>query len=111
MIKVMPIPGTKFYEVLEDYNDYDTFIEKGFRFDGATIPPWAWRKTYTPYHPDVLESAAVHDKRCANSKNKKERRHDDWLFRKMLIEVGKVPKKTAQLMYVGVTVATTFTRI
>ena len=36
-------------------------VPRGFVFDGASIPSFGWKATYTPFHPDVMAPALVHD--------------------------------------------------
>ena len=62
---VKPAPRTDLYETTRDYDvtvdGERVVVPKGLRFDGASIPEAAWQLTYTPFHPDVMAAAVVHD--------------------------------------------------
>lgn len=59
------VPEKDLIEITEDYvfhyksNNY--WIPKGFRFDGASIPRAFWSIIGSPFHPDYIEAALVHD--------------------------------------------------
>jgi hypothetical protein len=48
--------------VLEDYQpDQTIIVPRYFIFDGASIPRIAWSLIYSPFHPDVVAAALIHD--------------------------------------------------
>lgn len=60
-----PVPSKDFYEVVRDFElvgfNQEVVVPKFFQYDGASIPPIGWQATYTPFHPDVMAAALVHD--------------------------------------------------
>jgi len=60
-----PVPQENKYILVQDYlvefDDISFSIPKGFIFDGASIPVYARAISYSPFHPDVMASAIVHD--------------------------------------------------
>lgn len=60
-----PIPTENRYELIRDYDlvidDIEVVIPKSFRYDGASIPAAAWQLTYSPFNPDVMLPALIHD--------------------------------------------------
>jgi hypothetical protein len=62
-----PIPHKKKrqYKLLETYslvwNGQLIIIPAGFIFDGASIPAAAWPITYSPFLPQVIIAALIHD--------------------------------------------------
>lgn len=60
-----PIPAENRYELLRDYelviDGIEIVVPKSFRYDGASIPPAAWQLTYSPFNPDVMLPALIHD--------------------------------------------------
>jgi hypothetical protein len=67
MPEVAPLPHKKKrqYILLKNYylvwNGQLIFIPAGFIFDGASIPAAAWPITYSPFLPQVLLAALLHD--------------------------------------------------
>ena len=53
------------YETTEDYlyiyKKNFIIIPEGFQFDGASIPSIFWRMMGTPFTPNYIEAAAIHD--------------------------------------------------
>lgn len=60
-----PVPGKDQYMLLDDYpavyGNIHILVPQYFTFDGASIPWFGWLSTYTPFHPDVMAAAIVHD--------------------------------------------------
>ena len=60
-----PAPSFEHYEVVRDFEPdglaHEIVVPKDFHYDGASIPAAAWQLTYTPFHPDVMAAALVHD--------------------------------------------------
>lgn len=60
-----PVPRLNQYQLKRDYEitveGFDIVIPRGFEYDGASIPSAAWQVTYSPFHPDVMLPALVHD--------------------------------------------------
>ncbi len=65
---LVPVPERELYRLDNNwyYNvgEYRFIIEKGFEYDGASIPAWAWRATYSPFNPIVMTAALMHDHLC-----------------------------------------------
>lgn len=63
--KLQPSALTNKYELTWDFeiqvDGVDIVVPKYFRYDGATIPAVAWQITFTPFHPDIMMPALVHD--------------------------------------------------
>lgn len=63
------VPENNKYQLAKDYNivitietqSYSIWIPKGFEYDGATIPALFWQTMYSPFAPDVMRAALVHD--------------------------------------------------
>lgn len=53
------------YELTRDYAlDFEglrVVVPRFFMYDGASIPAPAWQLTYTPFNPDVMLPALIHD--------------------------------------------------
>ena len=60
-----PNPGQNQYCLLDDYEyrygNIRIVVPAYFIYDGASIPAMAWRFIYTPFHPDVMAPALIHD--------------------------------------------------
>lgn len=60
-----PLPLDNLYELMEDYEinilSHKIVVPKSFKYDGASIPAAAWQMTYSPFDPDVMLPALVHD--------------------------------------------------
>lgn len=60
-----PSPADEMYVLLKDYaasvDGVDYCVPGDFRYDGASIPEPAWTAIYSPFHPDVMAGALVHD--------------------------------------------------
>lgn len=53
-------------ELTQEYHYTDNrgnlhVIPKGFKSDGASIPQWLWTVAGTPFAPNVIRAAVVHD--------------------------------------------------
>lgn len=63
--KLIPNPQNNHYLLYEDLlvtvQSQQLWIPSGFHYDGASIPAVAWPFTYTPFAPDVMRAALVHD--------------------------------------------------
>jgi hypothetical protein len=71
-------------------------IEKGFIYDGASIPRIFWRLVGGKFMPKFQRGAAIHDE--LYNKNLFSRKKCDKIFRKILIEDG-CSKALANTMY------------
>ena len=95
-----PVPTKNKYILVEDYHvqfdDTEFKIEKGFVFDGASIPVYARAITYSPFHPDVMSAAIVHD--YMYRYKPVDRKTADRVFYERLTENGADPLKS-DLMY------------
>ncbi|WP_394209229.1 DUF1353 domain-containing protein [Enterovibrio calviensis] len=81
--KLQPSALVNKYELTWDFeieaDGVDIVVPKYFRYDGATIPAIAWQITFTPFHPDVMMPALVHDWLFYNHQVDREQA-DDILF-------------------------------
>ncbi|MDD1795441.1 DUF1353 domain-containing protein [Enterovibrio sp. ZSDZ42] len=63
--RLKPSALTNKYELTKDFgitvNGVNILVPQYFRYDGATIPSAAWQITFTPFHPDIMMPALVHD--------------------------------------------------
>lgn len=70
----------------------------GLRFDGASIPVWAWPLIGSPFTGRYREAAVIHDTLCFAKDRPAKEAH--WVFREMLRALG-VGRFRARLMYVA----------
>lgn len=53
------------YQLRVDYlyegGGHEVWIPRGFIYDGASIPAFAWNKISTPFNPRIMRAAVVHD--------------------------------------------------
>jgi hypothetical protein len=57
-----PVPGTDLLELCKPHQwGAGLYIPAGFRYNGANIPFFAWKLTYTPHHPKILRGSLIHD--------------------------------------------------
>lgn len=78
---------------------YRVRINKGFNWDGATIPRFLWRIVGSQYNPEFLPASMIHDFFCTN-KNfiiKDGVKISSLIFRDILV-LYKVPKWKANIM-------------
>jgi hypothetical protein len=101
-LELTPIEGDMSM-VTEPYQRAGICVPAGFLTDGASIPSFAWRLTYPPRHPRVIEAAVVHDYLYATHVNKTTRKQADIVFYAILLAEG-VPRWKARLMHWGVRV-------
>lgn len=105
--KLRPRPGEDSYELIEEYvykctidNDLiEITVPAGFIYDGASVPAIGWIATYTPFHPDVMLPALVHD--YIYTEHPVDRFTADSIFWQMLIDNG-VKRLTADVMHTAV---------
>lgn len=79
-------------------------VPAGFEFDGATIPKAAWLVIGSPFQPDFMVAACVHDWYCLQSAVRRcyqSRVIGDAVFFKLLADAG-VPRWKRTLMYAAV---------
>jgi hypothetical protein len=99
------------YELITDYNliieidnqTYDIWIPEGFIYNGANIPPFFWPMFYSPFAPDVMRAALVHDWLYSTHRVQKEpitRKIADSVF-KELISVDGASIIKPRLMHWG----------
>ncbi|URC15160.1 phospholipase [Paraglaciecola Antarctic GD virus 1] len=84
------------FKISDDY----FAIPKGFTSDGATIPKMFWKIIGSPFSPDFIEAAFVHDYLIYISYDGKLR---DQKFYEVLLknDVGRI---RARVMWYGVTI-------
>ena len=101
--RLKPVPRKELYLLLEDYfiisRQHEILVPALFRYDGASIPPFAWHATYTPFHPHVMAPALVHDWLYVNHQIRRE--EADLVFMDLLVRNG-VNEKMAWVMYQAV---------
>ena len=95
-----PVPEENKYVLLDDYEakygDIKIVVPGYFTFDGASIPFFGWISTYTPFHPDVMAAAIIHDWLYKN--HQVDRKTTDRIFYDRLILNG-ANKIKSKLMY------------
>ncbi len=96
------------YELVEDLvisvDGTQYAVPKGFRYDGASIPGVFWLLTYSPFSPDVMRAAAVHDWMYYShpfGETHAARAKVDKVFYRILI-MEKVSRLKAGIMYLAV---------
>ena len=73
-------------------------LKRGFEWDGASIPNWAWLIVGTPFEPRFMAASALHDDMYRQGLD---RADADLYFYWILLESG-VDQKTAEKMYYAV---------
>ena len=93
--QIIPVPGSrhKLWEFTADFAYVDAagcwhVIEKGFRFDGASIPAAFWLLVGHPFDPDYVCAAAIHDLKWGSARNWADRTRANHLFREILERQG-----------------------
>lgn len=87
--KLEPIPGTRYYRLIEPFG-YVTRrgrgieIPAGFVTNGASIPRFFWRLVGDPFAPDYVCAAVVHDWLWGNAHSWGERRAANGVFAEIL---------------------------
>ena len=99
LIKVEPIPKRGTYRLAESVIIEGRLIEKGFEYNGASIPAFAWPIIGSPFDPCFMAPALYHDHGYA--KGDKPRKVLDKTFKKLLIH-NCVDKERAETMYSAV---------
>lgn len=103
ILVVCPVPKYNLYRIHEPHfyvvAGLQGMIDRGFLFDGASVPRLFWSMLTTPYNPEVLRAAARHDHlyRTHLVSKKMADRH----FRSVLREDG-VDEESAMSMYTAV---------
>lgn len=101
--RLRPVPRKDRYLLLDDFRIQTRWglvvVPKLFRYDGASIPRIGWQLTYTPFHPDVMLAALVHDWLYLSHQFSKETA--DLIFKDLLLESG-VSETKAWIMYQAV---------
>jgi len=104
--KLRPVPAKGMFRLVDDYTirskGFEVCVPALFRFDGASIPPFGWRATYTPFHPRVLAPACVHDWLYCNHQTTRE--DADSIFYDLLLRNG-ADKEKARIMWKAVSAA------
>lgn len=101
-----PVPQKNTYWLLDDYSvkygDITITVPACFSFDGASVPWFGQVSTYTPFHPDCMAPALIHDWLYLNHQTV--RTVADQIFYDLLISNGANPTKS-KLMYQAVKLA------
>lgn len=91
------------YELLQDYKvEYqgkEIIIPKFFQYDGASIPLVAWQIIGSPYNPQFMKAAVVHD--WLFYIHLFDRRNTNLFFYELLLNAG-VGKFKARIMHKSV---------
>jgi len=103
---VKPVNGGK-YKVASDFSidvlEENICVPRGFVFDGASIPSFAWQIIASPYDPAVMAPAAVHD--YLYDCHKTTRKKADEILRLLLVDGGEVSATKAYIIYWAVRMA------
>lgn len=98
--RLMPDPKLNEYVLLKDYSinilDNEICVPAEFSYNGGSIPKIAWQITYSPFDPNIMLAALVHDFLYANHQTTRE--VADEIFKLLLIDSG-VSKAKAFLMH------------
>jgi len=70
------------------YNGKEYTIPKGYSWDGASIPRWAWMTTGTPFDPEHIGPSLIHDYMCENPHITGSQAKADAFYRKNLARNG-----------------------
>jgi len=98
---VQPIsPGG--YMLMGDFPHRYGSVPAGLDIDGASVPPFGWILTYTPWHPIVLGPSIPHD--WLYLTHAVTRAEADLQFYEMLLENG-ADEDRAEAMYSAVKIA------
>jgi len=104
-----PIPNRDMYMLYSDYSinvdGHSILVPQYFEFDGASIPRIGWQITYTPFDPDVMMPALIHDWLYYN--HQVGRKEADEIFYKLLIKNGASNSKS-NIMYQAVRIGGSF---
>lgn len=96
--------GGTIYVNIEDVDQVTHCISvpTGYRFDGASIPRLLWSLIGSPFEPDLMVAACVHDWYCEHTANSYQSRViGDAVFFYLLAKAG-VPRWRRVVMYLGV---------
>lgn len=103
LIVVCPVPKYNLYRVYKPHfyvvAGLQAMIDSGFLFDGASIPRLFWSMLTTPFNPEVLRAAGIHDHLYRTHLVSK--KVADRKFRSVLLEDG-VDEESAMSMYTAV---------
>lgn len=104
-IVLEPMPGHEMYRLDADYH-FAAFgelwtIERGFTYDGASVPKGAWYSTHSPFDPRVMRAALEHDFFCVTRPAKPNSEQAAERFLQVLGEDGVTPWRR-RLMYKAV---------
>ncbi|AUR84136.1 hypothetical protein NVP1049O_27 [Vibrio phage 1.049.O._10N.286.54.B5] len=104
--QLVPMPFSSRYSLSRDMElkysldgrEDSVIVPAGYLTDGASIPAIAWQIIGTPYSPQFITAAIVHDYMCDN---KWDVEVMSTIF-KMLLMLSDVPSKKASAMYAAV---------
>jgi hypothetical protein len=104
-LNVTPLPHLGKYRLNSAVILDGILVEKGFEWDGASIPRILWVTVGSPFQPEFMAASMIHDKLYelgpASGFTKKQA---DELFKKILIAEG-VSETKAHIMYMAVRAA------
>lgn len=100
-ITLQPMPGSRRYVIIGDTEVDGYMIPNGYQTDGASIPRPFWFLVGSPFTPEVIRAAMVHDYLYAHHVVPR-LTADDVLHRVMLAD--GLPRWRALLIHVAVRV-------
>ena len=83
-----------------DKNNTEYKANKGFIFDGASIPKSFWRLITHPLNHNIIRSACIHDLLYKTGDYSKE--HSDNIFKEMMGQEDRLSKWKQYLVYQAV---------
>jgi len=100
------VPNQEKYEITRDFemevNGTSIVVPRFFRYDGASIPAIAWQIIHTPFNPQVMGPAVIHDWLYYNHQT--ERKLADDILADLLSENG-IASGTKYAMWAAVRTA------
>ncbi len=90
--------GKPLIVLLEDWGWRDVEVEAGMHSDGASIPWFGWYIVGSPFQPDVIRAAMLHDLLYIRGGTSEDRKFADNLFYDRLVHDG-VSRWRARIMW------------
>jgi len=77
-----------------DHKGMEWFVPRGYKTDGKSVPKIFWQIAGTPYAPDTLPAAIIHDWYCDKKVRSHKRTHQVWCeMLRHLPKVGMIRRK------------------
>jgi len=99
-IEAEPDPTSDLYILKESVIIEGIKINKGEKWNGASIPRILWPLIGSPFTPKLMVPSLVHDFMCKSKRGRRDKKTHK-LFKKLLIANG-VKKSVANTLYIGV---------